>query len=339
MVRRLRDLGHEVDAIFSGPPVADVWLQRTGKPYSICRGLTFVHDRGRVRYIATTLQLRLIRFVRDVFSYPMHDYDLVVSDYEPITAYMGVLRGAPTIGISHLYAFSCKSVPTAKGNLLTNTILKAFAPVRIPLGSHWDSFGGPILPPMLTSEVLDLKRGSVEEDLVLVYLNFEDMHQVLELLQRFPRHRFRYFARVEEGFTRGNVEVRPISRAAFLEDMARCAGVFCNAGFTLASEALHLGLKLLVKPLLVQVEQESNALALEQLGKGTVMHRLDADIIGRWLDSPPPQPMVFPDVTTHVIDWLHNGAEEPVERLSARMWELQRTGAAAAASGLLMQAS
>lgn len=340
MVSRLRELGHEVHAIFSGPPVAGVWLERTGEPYSICRGLTFVHDQGRVRYVATTLQLNLLRFVRDVFRYPVHDYDLVVSDYEPVTAYMGVLRRVPTIGISHLYAFSHKSVPTAKGNLLTNTILKAFAPASVPLGAHWDPFGAPILPPILTPEIIALKRGAVEQDLVLVYLNFEDLEEVVELLQRFPRHRFRYFAKVDQGFTRDNVEVLPISRETFLEDLSRCAGVFCNAGFTLPSEALHLGVKLLVKPLLVQVEQESNALALEQLGKGTVMYRLDADIMGRWLEAPAPEPMVFPDVNAHVIDWLHNGAREPVASLSDRMWELQRKGAAAAgASGLLKQAS
>jgi uncharacterized protein (TIGR00661 family) len=48
-----------------------------------------------------------------------------------------------------------------------------------------------------------------------------------------------------------------------------------NAGFELASEAMFLGKKILVKPLAGQMEQLSNALVIDSLELGMVMKRLN----------------------------------------------------------------
>ncbi len=70
--------------------------------------------------------------------------------------------------------------------------------------------------------------------------------------------------------------LRPFSRSGFIDNLKNCNGVICNAGFELASEALHAGKKMLVKPLAGQLEQPSNAQAMRKLGLGDVMERLDA---------------------------------------------------------------
>lgn len=74
------------------------------------------------------------------------------------------------------------------------------------------------------------------------------------------------------------------------------------------------------KPLTGQIEQESNAVALEKLGLATVTRRLRADEIRHWLATPPPPPAGYPDVSLALVDWLHGGAREPVAALSARLW-------------------
>jgi uncharacterized protein (TIGR00661 family) len=199
-----------------------------------------------------------------------------------------------------------------------------FAPVAVPAGTHWDSFGAPVLPPTVDPEIRALTRGPVEADFVLVYAGFEPLDRLVPLLRQFPHHRFHVYARVLVETQAGNVAVRPISRPRFMADLARCTGVIANAGFTLTSECLHLGIAVLALPLHGQLEQESNGVALEQLGLGTVARRLGREDVLDWLAQPMPQPQNYPDVTGALIDWLDQGATEPLRSLSDRLWAAAR---------------
>jgi Glycosyl transferase family 1 len=96
--------------------------------------------------------------------------------------------------------------------------------------------------------------------------------------------------------------------------------VIANAGFTLASECLHLGIAVLLKPIDGHLEQESNALALEQLALGTVTRRLSHPELSAWLERPAPTAQNYPDVTAAIVGWLDDGAVEPLGTLSARLW-------------------
>lgn len=93
-----------------------------------------------------------------------------------------------------------------------------------------------------------------------------------------------------------------------------------NAGFELASEALTLGKKLLVKPLGGQFEQLTNGKTLELMGLAQLMDSLDANAVRNWLDAPSPGQIVYPDVATALALWLAEGAEETLANLSRRLW-------------------
>ena len=82
-----------------------------------------------------------------MFRNPVPLPDLVVTDYEPITAWFARRRGLRSVGIGHLYAFAWPEVPRARGNLVTRRVMDWFAPASVPAGTHWDSFGAPVLPP------------------------------------------------------------------------------------------------------------------------------------------------------------------------------------------------
>jgi hypothetical protein len=94
----------------------------------------------------------------------------------------------------------------------------------------------------------------------------------------------------------------------------------CNAGFSLISEALHLGRKVLAKPVSGQVEQKANALALQRLGLGSVMHGLDRDAVRNWLQLPPPEPQNYPEVLPRIAEWIHGGAWDRPEELAESVW-------------------
>jgi len=70
-----------------------------------------------------------------------------------------------------------------------------------------------------------------------------------------------------------------------------------------------------------QMEQLSNAAALEQLGYATTMQSLDTQTARSWFDAMPVAPDVhFKDVAGALAEWLARGASRPVAELSRQLW-------------------
>ena len=318
MVAALKQRGHDVHTLFSGPPLAPEWLDPVFAPYSTRRGLTFVTDRGRIRHLATALQLRFGELERDIYSFDAAGLDLVVTDYEPVSARIAWLRDIPCVGIGHLYAFAFAGVPVAGLNPFNRMVMKSFAPATIPLGLHWHHFDRPILPPTIGLD--DFRVPAHTEEHILVYMPFESIHAVVRTLTAVGGHRFRFYCRVDATREEGNVELKPLNRNAFVADLVSCRGVVANAGFTLISEALHVGRKILTKPVAQQTEQESNALALERLGLATVVHRLTPDAVSRWATLPDPPAANYPDVLAAAADWIDAGRWDNPDQLAATLW-------------------
>ena len=313
----LRARGHQIDTVFSGPSARQRWRLEEFEPYRVCHGLTFASEGGRIRYLRTAREARLIRFLRDVHALDWRRYDLVISDYEPVTAWMAKRRGLHSIGMGHLYAFA-HDVPKVRSNPFIHGLMNQFAPVTTPLGMHWHHFNQAILPPSVPDDVRS--RVPSREAFCVVYLPFERPEAVDQLLATCPDIEFHVYADVTQEQRRGNRLVRPIQRQAFVDDLAACRGVICNAGFSLVSEALHLGKRVLVKPLAGQIEQESNALALQQLALGEVMQTLDAQGLRGWLDSPAIAAQNYPPVIEPVADWISAGDWGDPANLARSLW-------------------
>jgi len=322
VVKALRARGHRVQTLFSGRDRDDLWDVEDFVPYEWRRGLTFVTCRGRVNYLATAARLRLFRLYRDVRECEAGRYDLVVTDYEPVTARVARLRGLPCLGIGHQYAFGYGAVPRAPGNPLARWVLRSFAPAGVPLGLHWHHFGAPILPPIVPP--LPETLPPPEPDKILVYLSFENLTEVCRVLAKITDAQFFIYTAVPAPEDRGNLHLRPYSRRGFLADLHSSSGIIANAGFELSSEALQAGKKILVKPLSGQMEQESNALAIALLNAGMVIRRLDPDQIRKWLASPQPEPAVFPDVAGLIADWIGRGDFSKVAELARQAWAATR---------------
>ena len=313
----LLERGHQVDTLFSGPSASGRWSLEEFAPYRVCHGLTFASEGGRIRYLRTAREARLIRFLRDVHELDWRGYDLVVSDYEPVSAYMAKRRGLHSLGMGHLYAFA-HDVPKVRSNPFIHGLMNRFAPVTTPLGMHWHHFDQAILPPSVPDDVR--AREPQRRDFCVVYLPFEHNEAVERFLATCPEVEFHVYTRVDRERRSGNRLVRPIQRQAFVDDLAACSGVISNAGFSLVSEALHLGKRVLVKPLAGQIEQESNALALQQLALGEVMHGLDAHALHDWLDGADITAQNYPPVLEPVIDWIGAGNWSDPGPLARSLW-------------------
>ncbi len=322
IIKKLKERGHTVYTVLSGPRLKEGWDLSVFEPYQFLRGLTFITQKGKVKILKTAQQLDFVEFFQDILSYKDIDHiDLVITDYEPITARIARLNKLPSIGIGHMYSFAYK-VPIASFNPFTFAIMRWFAPVKYPIGLHWYHYNQAILPPTIPDDVRPSE--GIQEDKILVYLGFEELAEVKDFLRPLESHQFYIYSKVDQPEDEGNLHVRPFSREGFQRDLAESSGVIANAGFSLASEALHLGKKLLLKPVAGQIEQKSNALALLRLELGSVMDSLDTEAVREWLTFPPIEPMNYSNVIGPFLDWVESGNWGDTQELRNLAWSSSR---------------
>ncbi len=308
----------EVDYLFSGR-AREAYFDMAcfGDDWACNKGLTFAYKSGKLCIWDTLHDASASTFLRDVKSLDLSPFDAVLTDFEPITAWAAKRQNKTCIGVGHQYAF-LHDVPKAGDNLLTRNIMRQFAPADIALGLHWDAFGAPILPPI--AHVETTSNAIVEPEKILVYLGFESPEEVIPLLEQFPSTTFVYYGPFSQYESIANIQLKPLSREGFKHDLTICNGVISNAGFELASEAIQLGKKLLVKPLKGQTEQMSNALALETLNLGLSMDCLCKNTIRLWLNDFQPQRIEYPNVARAIVEWIAKGHWSNTQVLAERLW-------------------
>lgn len=302
MAPRLAAAGVEVTYLFSGRPWDHLFDMDPFGDYQWRRGLTFSTHAGRVSYVKTAFTNDLHRFYRDIRELDLSAYDLVITDFEPVTAWAARLQRIKAIGIGHQYAFS-HAIPITGDDLMARTVMRNFAPADQGLGLHWHHFGQPILPPIIETPA----AGETLSDKILVYLPFEDIRAVVRLLEGFHHYQFHVYSDAGLEHRPGHIHIKQLSRQGFQSDLRDSAGVISNAGFELASESLQLGKKLLVKPLRAQMEQLSNALALEETQLGAVMPELDPVAVDFWLNHGKAIKVSYPDVAAAIVERLLQG--------------------------------
>lgn len=296
----LRKADIDVDFIFTGRAKDQLFnMDIFGEDYRCFEGLTFISEKGKIQALKTLTQNKPLQFIHDVKNLDVSGYDLVLSDFEPVTAWAAKLQGVPSLSVSHQSAFQL-DVPKVSGNLLSRALMQWFAPTDYHVGLHWYHFNQAVFPPL----VEPFQLGPIVVNKIVIYMGFEALDDIIELLQPFTHCHFVVYANVKESYRLNHILVEPLSHSRFHEDLLSCDGVISNAGFELASECITLGKKLLVKPLHCQYEQLCNAKALEALGRGTVMDQLCQKTLAKWLEQESPRPVHYPDVATAIAKWI-----------------------------------
>ncbi|UTW44531.1 hypothetical protein KFE80_08995 [bacterium SCSIO 12696] len=316
MAPALQQQGLQVDYLFSGRRPEQLFDMEPFGNYRCRQGLSFRTHQGKVALWPTAKAIKPSVFFREVRDLDVSDYDLIISDFEPITAWAGFLAKKPVVGLGHQYAFM-HPIPQQRGSLLARVVTRWFAPAKVRLGLHWHHFDQPILPPIAPVSVAPQAK---VEGLYLVYLPFECLGAIRRLLAPFKQYRFAIYHPEAERADEGNLQFYPPSRSGFHRTMAQACGVIGNAGFGLASEALQMGKKLLVKPLAGQPEQVSNALTLELLELAQVMDQLDTSVAEKWLQQSPAHKIEYPDVAAAVAQWIAAGDLTTITELAGELW-------------------
>ncbi|WP_298771496.1 MJ1255/VC2487 family glycosyltransferase [uncultured Shewanella sp.] len=317
MAQAFHDKGVEVDYLFSGRHSTPFFDMQLFGQYQKKRGVSFVTQNGCIRVFSTLKRNSLWSLKRDIQALDLSGYDLVISDFEPISAWAARLQGVVSIGINHQSALRYP-VPKSGYSWYSELILNYFAPVDISLACHWHHFGFPILPP-----IVDVHSCKVEKThQILVYLPFEQPQHIIELLAPFTEYQFIiYHGTLSSLGSPEHLIWRSFNCASFKQDLASSGGVISNAGFELPSEALTLGKKLLVKPLHGQFEQLSNMAALNLLGAADCMMELDTHVVRRWLHSAPADAINYPPLGDVLVNWIIAGNWSDIDALCQSVWQ------------------
>ena len=316
MAPLLKEAGIDVTYLFSGRDEKDFFDMECFGDFLVHKGLSFVTKDGSLQVLETVKQASIRTLLKSIKELDLSEYDLILTDFEPITAWAARRQNKPCIGYGHQYAFA-QNVPKYKKDPLGSLIMKCFAPANIKLGAHWHHFGGDILPPIIHA---DVDNGTVIKNKVLVYLPFEKTEKIMQLLAPLKDYQFHLHCKDIEPGEYGNITVHPFSLHGFKKNLRESESVLCNAGFELVSESLQMGKRIMVKPLKKQVEQLSNALALESLSYAKAINVLSTEAINDWLNTGKVVKCSYPNVAQAVTHWLKNGAVEPISTLCADLW-------------------
>lgn len=316
MAKALVEHNIQVDFLFSGRKPEDFFDMECFGDYRVQEGMTFATHSGRVNITQTVKQNCSLSLLKDIQALDLSCYDLVLNDFEPISAWAARRQGVPSIGISHQAALT-HPVPKLGSTWLNELLLNYFAPVDVALGCHWHHFGFPILPPFVEVDVSPIEHTHQ----ILVYLPFEEADVIADFFKPFTDYQFLvYHAKQPTKRIADHIQWHGFNRDGFKQHLASCGGVIGNAGFELASEALTLGKKLLVKPLIGQFEQLSNVAALQLLGAGDSMMSLDISAVKRWLKAASPNPIAYPQVGDALVKWIGSGQWQNTTPLCADLW-------------------
>ncbi len=231
------------------------------------RGISFVFGtNGGVDIFKTIINFRLFSFLKDTLTVPVKDYDLIINDFEPVSAWACKLRGVKCFSLSRQFALrNNKHITNKKTKFLQNLILRYFAPSEHGIGFDYNKDISNNFYPIIKSELKNVKIN--EENHFTVYLPSYSINNITNFFLNIDDVKWHVFSpKISSSIQKKNLQFFPTDYKIFEKSILSCKGIICNAGFETTSEALYLGKKLMVVPMKNQFEQYYNSNILSKMG-------------------------------------------------------------------------
>ena len=272
------------------------------------RGMSFMSSKkGKVDIIKTAINTNVFKFFKEISQFPAKKYDLIISDFEPISAWSAKYHGVKSVELSHQAAVSHPNSPKPiEKHRIGNFILGNYCPSPHKYGFHFESYASSIFTPVIRENIRKLE--SENRGHYTVYLPAYHDDFIVQTLMHFKVewHVFSKYATCR--YRVNNVWVNPIDADNFTDSLRTSEGVLCGAGFELPAEALFLNKKLMVIPMMGQYEQLCNAESLKKIGvlvldNLCLLHRRT---ISLWLMQSQQIVVNYPNRTEQIIDTIFN---------------------------------
>lgn len=292
----------EVDVLVSGIQ-SDVEL-----PYPVkykCRGLSFIFGKkGGVDLLETYKKSNLKNLLNEIRVLPVENYDLVISDFEPVSAWACKIKNKVCIGLSHQAAVVNKKSPKPKyKDPVGKAVLKYYAPVTYSFGFHFEQYDKNVFTPVIRDQIRLAKPKKSGH--YTVYLPAYGDDQLIKVLSQIKNAQWQVFSKHNKKVQNvQNIKIQPIDNDGFIRSMVNSIGVLCGAGFETPAEALFMKKKLMVIPMKGQYEQQCNASALQTMGVPVLksLKKKHISKIEDWIRKEQKITFDFKDETEHIID-------------------------------------
>lgn len=271
------------------------------------RGMSFIFGKkGGVNLWKTLAKAHLRKFIKDYSSLPVEEYNLVISDFEPVSAWACYFKNKACVALSHQAAVLNENyaIPDSVDRI-GKLILEQYAPASFKYGFHFSGDNENIYTPVIRQQVR--QHQITDEGHYTVYLPSYDDKLLIKRLSVFPDIKWQVFSKHNYRKTvYRNITIQPVNNEKFTASMASSSGVLCGAGFETPAEALFLKKKLLVIPMKNQYEQHLNAAALKDLGVPVIksLKPKHEEALNNWLTSGFTIPVNYPDITQEIINGI-----------------------------------
>ncbi|MDB5112158.1 MAG: hypothetical protein JWR67_3272 [Mucilaginibacter sp.] len=290
----------EVDLLVSGTE-AEVSLSEPLK-YKF-HGFSFVFGtNGGVDKWATFKIMDLRQLWRDMHSLPLNQYDLIINDFEPVSAWACKIQKISSVSLSHQCSFISPKTPRPPKWNYAEWLFKYYSPTTDHIGFHFEKYDDFIHTPVIRSEIRNLKTANLGH--YTVYLPAYDDKTLIKYLSQVTTVEWQIFSkRQKTPYQQGNIQIFPVNNEAFNKSLANCEGLLTGGGFEGPAEALFLGKKVLMIPMKGQFEQQCNALAASKLGV-RVVEAIDENFVmnmNNWINDDTKILVNFPDETAKIV--------------------------------------
>ena len=159
------------------------------------RGMSFIFGkRGGVDIFKTWKRNSLRSIVLEIKAVPVKQYDLVINDFEPVTAWACWFRKVPCIAMSHQAALFTPTTPKPHyKDWLGSFILRYYAPACHRYGFHFKAYDRTVHTPIIRQEVRNAIVSNKKH--YTVYLPAYSDKRIIKLLMEIPEVEWEVFSK------------------------------------------------------------------------------------------------------------------------------------------------
>jgi len=247
----------------------------------------FYNCAGGLDYWKIMKGYQPFKLKKEIQELPVEKYDLVINDFDYITAAACAKKKVSSVQFGHQGSFQSSKTPRPENkSSVGEWLLKNYARANHYIGLHFEKYDEFIFHPVIKKEMLGAEP--INKNYITVYLPSYCEPQLGVIFHAFKEFRFQIFSReTTQAKTSGNIQFIPVDRSLFNQSLIHSTGIITGGGFETPAEAIHLGKKIISIPIRGQYEQICNAAALEKLGV-TCLKSIDenfSSIFYNWIEG------------------------------------------------------
>lgn len=292
----------DLDILISGTQ-ADVGLNHAVTFHR--KGFSFIFGKkGGIDFYKTFKQFQSKKFIKEIKQLPVENYDLVINDFEPISAWACKLKNIPCVAMSHQYAVLHERSPRpVKTDPFAWMVLRYYAPCKTGVGFHFNNFSENIFTPVIRKSIRE--TSVTNQGHYTVYLPAYDDKKLISFFLNFKNVQWQIFSKhTKNSYSASNCHIQPVSTNEFTTSFTSCEGVLCGAGFETPAEALYMGKKLMIIPMKSQYEQHCNAAGAAKLGVPVLkqLKKKYINLVDNWINEAKFIQVDYKDETSKILD-------------------------------------